>query len=147
MNRTFEYLWERHVFEGVFVIDVYKTLREKPMMSVAEIICDHLRGGGANIKGCRNTSDFVYELRNRKYLIGIENIDSFSLNDLPRGQRVDECILQIHQETKVHLVATMGSTIRNEHMPSLQKIPRNTMKLKQMTNTEIMKIFVSHIKN
>ncbi|ETO28306.1 hypothetical protein RFI_08826, partial [Reticulomyxa filosa] len=146
MNRTFEYLWERRKFDGVFVIDIYKTLRENATSSIAEIISNHLREAKVNMKPCTTNADLVNELRNRKYLIGIENIDAFSVRHLHRRQRVDECLFHLCQETRVRLVATMATVINNEHLPLLQRIVPSTIKLKPMTDEELLEIFWAQMK-
>ncbi|ETO22003.1 hypothetical protein RFI_15200, partial [Reticulomyxa filosa] len=122
------------------------TLQEKVQSSVAEIISDHLLDSQVQMKRCVTNEALANELKHRKYLLAIEDVDACSVRHLQRRQRVDECLYYLCQQTNIRIVTTMGTTLDELQTPMLLRIPRSTMRLRAMADEDIRELFWSLMK-
>ncbi len=44
LSKTFEYLWERKLFDGLFAIDPYTSLKSRPHESLAKLVAETILG-------------------------------------------------------------------------------------------------------
>ncbi|ETO27202.1 hypothetical protein RFI_09927 [Reticulomyxa filosa] len=146
VNQVFEYVWERRMFEGIVLIDVFKLWQEKKSQSIAEVISDQLREANMKISKCYTNKELVRELKGRRILLGIENIDSYYVPY--SGQRMDECLYRLWQQKTISIVVTTSTNHfqkRYEYMPMLQLIPQRVIVLKPLSDSQMAQIFTLQI--